>query len=139
MAFTQKIDSSSIKNGGQGAPETASQHLKMLNPANLPKQLSAETMQHLLVKINEGERNPARSILSLILNVNDVVAEYCLRHLEERMREEPLYAESIIAKLSDLPKANPKDQLQFLRFAFGVQGIVSAAILNHYRALGTES
>ena len=136
MAFSKKLPATLNQSSSSGFPESGGQHLKILNSNRLPKRLSAESMRLLLEKICDGERNMSRSILSLTLNVNDVVAEYCLRHLEERIRDEPLYAESLITKLVDLPQADPREQLQFLRFAFGVHGIVSTAILNHYRALG---
>ena len=113
----------------------AGQQLRMLTSGKIPRHLSQDSMRLLLDKVREGERNLSRSIISLTLNVNDVVAEYCLRHLEERMREEPAYADRVVTQLEVLPQANQSEQMQFLRYAFGVHGMVSTAILNHYRTL----
>lgn len=108
--------------------------LRMIPTGGFPLQLSQETMLFLLEKVQAGERNVARGILSRCLNVNDVVAEYCLRHLEEKLRDEPAYVDRVITQLNVLPAAQPSDQLKFLHYAFGVHGIVSKAILNHIRA-----
>ena len=108
--------------------------LRMMHPNGLPLRLSQDAMLLLLDKARAGERNLARSMISRCLNVNDVVAEYCLRHLEEKLRDEPAYVDRVITQLNVLPAAQPSDQLKFLHYAFGVHGMVSKAILNHIRA-----
>lgn len=108
--------------------------LRVLNTVGIPLQLSQDSMLLLMEKAQQGERNLSRSILSRTLNVNDVVAEYCLRHLEEKLRSEPAYMDRVITQLNVLPDAQPGDQLKFLEYAFGVHGMVSKAILNHIRA-----
>jgi hypothetical protein len=105
----------------------------MVMPSGIPLQLSQEAMLFLMEKVKVGERNLARSIISRCLNVNDVVAEYCMRHLEEKLRDEPTYIDSVIAQLNVLPTAQPSEQLKFLNYAFGVNGFVSKAILDHIR------
>lgn len=107
--------------------------LRMLTPSGIPLQLSQDAMLFLLEKVQAGERNLARSIISRCLNVNDVVAEYCLRHLEEKLRDEPAYVDRVITQLNVLPAAQPSDQLKFIGYAFGVHGPVCKAILNHIR------
>lgn len=109
--------------------------LRMFTPTGIPLHLSQDTMLFLLEKVRAGERNLSRSILSRCLNVNDVVAEYCLRHLEEKLRDEPAYVDRVITQLNVLPAAQPSDQLKFVNYAFGVHGMVSKAILAHIRAL----
>jgi hypothetical protein len=101
---------------------------------NIPLQLSQDAMLLLIQKVQQGERNLSRSILSRTLNVNDVVAEYCLRHLEEKLRDEPAYMDRVITQLNALPDYVREDQLKFLQFAFGVHGMVSRAILDHIRS-----
>ena len=98
--------------------------------------LSPEVLKALLEQVQAGDRNQARSFISRTLNVNDVVAESCLRHLEDKLHREQDYRERILKQVSSLPSANVFDQQQFLRDAFGVQGIVSKAILNHWRIAG---
>ncbi len=94
--------------------------------------LSDETMNSILMKVQTGDRNQARGFLSQTLNVNDVVAECCLRHLEEKLKAEQDYQERILRQAKALGAANITDHQQFLRDAFGVQGIVTKAILNHW-------
>ena len=100
------------------------------------KGLSPELLKALLEQVGEGDRNQARSFISRTLNVNDVVAECCLRHLEEKLHREQDYREKILKQVTALPSANIMDHQQFLRDAFGVQGIVTKAILNHWRIAG---
>ncbi|MBC7531741.1 MAG: hypothetical protein H7318_09195 [Oligoflexus sp.] len=100
------------------------------------KGLSPEILQTLLEQVSEGDRNKTRSFISRTLNVNDVVAECCLRHLEEKLHREQDYREKILKQVTALPSANIMDHQQFLREAFGVQGIVTKAILNHWRIAG---
>lgn len=100
------------------------------------KRLSSEDLSALLEEIQGGDRNEARSFISRTLNVNDVVAECSLRHLEDKLHREQDYRERILKQVSTLPSANIVDHQQFLRDAFGVQGIVSKAILNHWRIAG---
>lgn len=114
--------------------EAGSQQIRILSTGKIPRKLSQETMRLLLDRVREGERNLARNIICLTLNVNDVVAEYCLRHLEQKLRDDPHYTEELINQVNVLAEADQKDQLIFLRYAFGVQGMVSTAILNHYRS-----
>ena len=104
------------------------------SPGEIPLRLSQDAMLILIQKVQQGERNLSRSILSRTLNVNDVVAEYCLRHLEEKLRDEPAYMDRVITQLNILPDAAPQDQLKFLQYAFGVHGMVSRAILDHIRS-----
>ncbi len=101
------------------------------------KGLSSEVLKALLEQVQAGDRNAARSFISRSLNVNDVVAEYCLRHLEENLTREQNYRERILELAGSLGTATASDQQAFLRDAFGVQGIVSKAILNHWRIAGT--
>lgn len=99
--------------------------------------LSSEVLESLLSEVQKGDRNGARRFISQTLNVNDVVAESCLRHLEEKLAVEKDYRERILRQVTNLAAANVTDHQQFLRDAFGVQGIVSKAILNHWRIAGT--
>ncbi len=100
----------------------------------LPKKLSPDAMKVLLQTVREGERNTSRSIISTTLHVNDVVAEYCLRHLEEKLRQETDYETRVMQGIGGLPVSTSTDVMQFLRYAFGVQGAVSTAIARHLRA-----
>jgi hypothetical protein len=100
------------------------------------KALSPQILQALMEKVQLGDRNQARVFISQALNVNDVVAECCLRHLEEKLAGEQDYRERILRQATSLGAANITDHQQFLRDAFGVQGIVSKAILNHWRIAG---
>lgn len=110
--------------------------VKILTPSQIPKRLCADSMRMLLGKVREGERNTSRSIISSTLNVNDVVAEYCLRHLEEKLRDEKDYEDRVLRQVHGLQQSNPGDLLQFVKYAFGVRGVVSNAIVNHIRTLG---
>jgi len=101
------------------------------------KGLSSDVLKKLLERVGDGDRNEARSFISRTLNVNDVVAESCLRHLEDKLTREQDYRERILKQASSLPSATIVDHQQFLRDAFGVQGIVSKAILNHWRVGGS--
>lgn len=105
-----------------------------LTPGIIPRRLSRDAMLLLLEKIREGERNTSRTIISLTLNVNDVVAEYCLRHLEEKLRDERDYENRVLMQVADLSQSTPGDLQKFLAYTFGVQGMVSHAISNHLRA-----
>ncbi|MBC7659356.1 MAG: hypothetical protein H7249_06580 [Chitinophagaceae bacterium] len=108
-----------------------------LHPSSKDTKLSTDALKALLEQVQSGgDRNQARSFISRTLNVNDVVAETSLRHLEEKLRREQDYHERILKQVSTLPSANAVDHQQFLRDAFGVQGIVSKAILNHWRIAG---
>ncbi len=99
----------------------------------LPKKLSPDAMKVLLQNVRAGERNTSRSIISSTLHVNDVVAEYCLRHLEEKLRQETDYESRVLQGVGGLPVSTSTDVMQFLRYAFGVQGAVSNAIARHLR------
>ena len=110
--------------------------VKMMSSTHIPKRLCADSMRMLLGKVREGERNTSRSIISSTLNVNDVVAEYCLRHLEEKLREEKDYEDRVLRQIMSLPESTPHDLLQFVKYAFGVRGVVSNAIVKHIRTIG---
>lgn len=115
---------------------------KAFTPQNLTQSktregLSSEILNALIEEVQLGDRNQARRFISQTLNVNDVVAECCLRHLEEKLSGEQDYRERILRQATSLGAANITDHQQFLRDAFGVQGIVSKAILNHWRIAGT--
>lgn len=115
---------------------------KAFTPQNLTQSktregLSSEILNALIEEVQLGDRNQARRFISQTLNVNDVVAECCLRHLEEKLSGEQDYRERILRQATSLGAANITDHQQFLRDAFGVQGIVSKDILNHWRIAGT--
>lgn len=110
-------------------------------PHNLTSQqncesLSPEVLDALIEQVQVGDRNQARRFISQTLKVNDVVAECCLRHLEEKLSGEQDYRERLLHQVQSLAAANITDHQKFLRDAFGVQGIVSKAILNHWRIAG---
>ncbi len=107
-----------------------------LTESKMREGLSAEILTALLQVVQAGDRNQARRVISQTLNVNDVVSECCLRHLEEKLTMEANYRERILRQATTLGAANITDHQQFLRDAFGVQGIVSKAILNHWRIAG---
>lgn len=107
-----------------------------LNFLTSSKSLSPDTIRVLFDKVRSGERNVSRSFISRTLNVNDVVAECCLRHLEENLRSNQNYLDRVLQQANSLPSSSPNDQARFLNDTFGVQGRVSAAILNHLRAAG---
>ncbi len=122
-----------------GLPQAATQdknQVKILTQSQIPKRLCADSMRLLLGKVREGERNTSRSIISSTLNVNDVVAEYCLRHLEEKLRDEKDYEDRVLHQVHGLQQSTPGDLLQFVKYAFGVRGVVSNAIVKHIRTLG---
>lgn len=98
--------------------------------------LSSEILKDLLEKVQLGDRTQARVFISQTLKVNDVVAECCLRHLEEKLAGEQDYRDRILRQVTVLGAADSSDQEMFLRDAFGVHGIVSKAILNHWRTAG---
>ncbi len=100
----------------------------------MPGKLSPDSMKTLLQSVREGERNTSRFILSSTLHVNDVVAEYCLRHLEEKLGQETDYETRVLQGIGGLPVSTSTDVLQFLRYAFGVQGAVSTAIARHIKS-----
>ncbi len=105
-----------------------------LTSGTIPRQLSQDAMLLLLEKARGGERNLSRTIISRTLNVNDVVAEYCLRHLEEKLREEKGYEDRVLTQIAHLEQSTVTDLQSFLQYAFGVQGKVSRAISIHLRA-----
>lgn len=119
-----------LASGGLVPQKSAKVHA----PLSMPRKLSSSSMQMLLEKTREGERNTSRTIISHTLNVNDVVAEYCLRHLEEKLRSEKDYAAKVLAQTETLAQSNPSDVQQFLKTTFGVQGKVSSAILSHMQS-----
>ncbi len=124
----QRNDQSDLPKQNQGASTYTGKDLKGL---------SSDELNTLIEQVGLGNRNQARSFISRTLHVNDVVAESCLRHLEEKLNREHDYRERILKQVSALPSANVIDHQQFLRDAFGVQGIVSKAILNHWRIGGS--
>ena len=127
------MSAQSTQNGGAKQKAFTSQSL---TPGKKCEGLSPEVLHALLEQVQVGDRNQARRFISQTLNVNDVVAECCLRHLEEKLSGEQDYRERLLRQVTSLAAANITDQKQFLRDAFGVQGIVSKAILNHWRIAG---
>ena len=107
----------------------------LLTWSKIPRQLSQDAMLLLLEKTRGGERHISRTIISLTLNVNDVVAEYCLRHLEEKLRDEADYESRVLTQVAHLEQSTATDLQGFLRYTFGVQGKVSRAISDHLRAV----
>lgn len=127
------MSAQSTQNGGSKQKAFTSQSL---TPGKNCEGLSSEVLHALLEQVQVGDRNQARRFISQTLNVNDVVAECCLRHLEEKLSGEQDYRERLLRQVTSLAAANITDHKQFLRDAFGVQGIVSKAILNHWRIAG---
>lgn len=107
--------------------------LKALQTADIPVVLNSEAIALLIENALQGDRNFARSILSRTLNINDVIAEYCLRHLEDKLKSESNYRECVLDQFASLDQGDWNGRLKFLEYAFGVHGIVSQAILNHLK------
>ncbi len=119
-----------LKSGGLVSSKSAKVHKAL----SMPRKLSSNSMQLLLENARAGERNTSRTIISHTLNVNDVVAEYCLRHLEEKLLSENDYAAKVLAQTENLAQTNASDVQQFLKYTFGVQGKVSSAIFTHMQS-----
>ena len=98
--------------------------------------ISPETLELLLEQVQKGDRNFSRSYISTTLHVNDVVAEGCLRHLEDRLKKEQDSRDRILREALALPSATASEKQKFLRDVFGVHGIVSNAILKNWRVAG---
>ncbi|MES2744263.1 MAG: hypothetical protein V4655_02505 [Bdellovibrionota bacterium] len=128
--------SSQMQSNSKSQSKQKSFSPQTLTSGKNPKSLSPQILQAILEQVQLGDRNQARRFISQTLNVNDVVAECCLRHLEEKLSGEQDYRERILRQVTSLGAANITDHQQFLRDAFGVQGIVSKAILNHWRIAG---
>lgn len=95
--------------------------------------MSKENLHQVFSLLGSGQRLQSCDLLRQSLNVNDFMAEWCIRHIEDCMGRQQDFVDQAIAHCENLHQdANPDTHRTFLSRVLGIHGHAASGLLAKY-------
>ncbi|MFW7377183.1 MAG: hypothetical protein ACOH5I_00055 [Oligoflexus sp.] len=91
--------------------------------------LSRESLSQVFTLVGKGQRLQSCDLIRQSLNVNDFIAEWCIRHIEDQIVSAPEFIEQAMQLYDRMIDCETADYRAFLNQVLGIHGHAASGLL----------